>query len=241
MDRWFRHVWSSTRLSGPVFWSHVCSLCRERCLGRDLCQRCQAQVNESASRCSRCGLAGFSPTNCPDCAYTEFSFDQTVAGFCHKDHGRALVKQFKFDRRRSVGRVVSSLLLDAITQSDYVEWPEVIIPVPAHPLSRLVRGFSPVDDIAHDLSKALRIPVVQPFQAAYQRRPQRELSKSERFGQVSKKYTSRELSNLGWRYVVLVDDVMTTGATLSALSDQLRVLNVQKIHCWVASRTPFVE
>ena len=111
--------------------------------------------------------------------------------------------------------------------------------MPTHPLSRFARGFSPADDIAQDLSKALRIPVVQPFKALYQRQPQRKLSRKERFQQVSSKYLFRKRKRVHWRYVALVDDVMTTGATLSVLSQCLKRQGVEQVHCWVASRTPF--
>jgi competence protein ComFC len=100
---------------------------------------------------------------------------------------------------------------------------DVIVPVPLHADRRRERGYNQVDMIARPLAKRLRLPFRPYLLARTKPRPARlVLSRSEHWDSVRGAYTTREGLRVDKLRILLVDDVMTTGATLDACSRALR-------------------
>jgi ComF family protein len=115
-------------------------------------------------------------------------------------------------------------LHNRLVREDAARWKaDVVVPVPLHAERRRERGYNQVDMIARPLAKKLRLPFRPYLLARTRPRPARlVLSRTEHWESVRNAYATREGLRVDKLRILLVDDVMTTGATLDACSRALR-------------------
>lgn len=110
---------------------------------------------------------------------------------------------------------------------------DAVVAVPLHCRRRVHRGF----DQAHDLAALLGLPVVRALRRHRATRTQAELTARERQDNVYDAFSPRRrASALEGAVVVIVDDVMTTGATLEACAAVLRKAGAREIRALTAAR-----
>ena len=152
----------------------------------------------------------------------------------------ALVQRFKFNRNHACGRVLCEELAFAVREAgSALPRPDALVPVPLHRGRHLSRLFNQAELLARFVGSRQDIPVharllcrVRPTQAqsgldARSRRRNTRGAFHCRYGLASK-----------LRHVALVDDVMTTGATLTACVRELRRAGVDEVSLWVVARAP---
>ena len=108
------------------------------------------------------------------------------------------------------------------------------VPVPLHPWRRLSRGFNQ----AHDLARALHLPVVRALRRCRATRPQEHLTATARRHNVAGAFALAHLApgaDLAGAVVVLVDDVHTTGATLQSCARVLKDAGVREVRAVTAA------
>jgi ComF family protein len=129
--------------------------------------------------------------------------------------------------------VLLELLLAGLPQPAR-DWPEALVAVPLHPSRARERGF----DQGHWLARRLARQLERPLMPAVRVRntpSQRDLPRKARFTNLRRAF--RVTSPLPTR-VVLLDDVMTTGATLDALASACRKAGAEEVEAWAIARTP---
>jgi ComF family protein len=123
----------------------------------------------------------------------------------------------KSDLARELGKLYGKILLDSGFKSIW----DQIVPVPLHPLKQQRRGYNQSEQFAIGLSKVLEIPVVIALERTKFTETQTKKSRLQRLDNVEEVFClSRDLS-IANKSVMLVDDVMTTGATLCACANVL--------------------
>ena len=148
---------------------------------------------------------------------------------------RRIVHAFKYDGRRVLAPRLAALMREA--GADLLAGADAVIPVPLHPWRALRRGFNQADDLA----RALGPPVWRVLRRTRHGPPQAALPAARRHANVraafalrlDKPWSARRLRN---RSVVLVDDVMTTGATLEACARVLTAAGVRRVIALTAAR-----
>lgn len=103
--------------------------------------------------------------------------------------------------------------------------PDLLIPVPSHWTRQIIRGYNPADELAMLLGGALAIPCHQMIGRQRATAPQITLSRKQRQENVKKAFYIHNIDELnlyGTRHIVLIDDVMTTGATLTQIARLIR-------------------
>jgi len=116
---------------------------------------------------------------------------------------------------REYGRMLSDLYAD--------QKPDLIIPVPLHPKKKHKRGYNQAACFGEGLSQSLLIPMEEHFlvRAVYQT-SQTHKGRLDRFQNVLAAFKAKNMNQLSGKHVLLVDDVLTTGATLEACAIQLQ-------------------
>ena len=133
-----------------------------------------------------------------------------------------MIHALKYGGRRSLARPLAMMIREAA--GDWLRAADAVVPVPLHPLRRWRRGFNQADDIA----RCLGLPVIRPIRRARQTRPQMELPRSVRLRAVRgafrlvRRHAGRGPSAIRGRTLLLLDDVITTGATVEACAALLR-------------------
>ncbi len=133
-----------------------------------------------------------------------------------------LIHQLKYKGRPEVGVAVGKLYGYELMQSDYFNTVTTIIPVPLHPKKQKKRGYNQSDCFAEGLSKSMNVEA--DFKTLYRESDSETQTRKSRFNRwqnVETIFQLRDLTTLQGKHVLLVDDVITTGATFEACAQTL--------------------
>src|SRR5262249_43205741 len=160
---------------------------------------------------------------CPACQERTYSFDR-VRSFALYD--RALVKAvllLKFERIDPLAAWFAARLAEAIEREPQELAADLVVPVPLHSVREKERGYNQANLLAKPLAKRLKLPRQEALLVRTRPRPdKRLLSLDERWASVRGAFATRPGTQVDNRRVLLVDDVLTTGATLDACARALR-------------------
>lgn len=144
------------------------------------------------------------------------------------------MRGFKYHGQLPHGRVLGTLLAEAVLESGTV-LPQLLVPVPLHPDRERERGYNQAWELARVTGSILEVPV-DPTLCARTRatQPQANLEAMARQQNLAGAFAVRRAP--GVAHVALVDDVLTTGATLGALATVLLRSGVQRVDAWAVAR-----
>lgn len=205
--------------------------------GHDLCTLCAATLPYLRVSCPRCARPLFETVLCEDCRRHPPAFDRAFALFHYEEHGETgyLIKALKFGARYPCARLLGSLLAERVCQQR--ERPEAIVPVPLHPRRYRQRGFNQAIEIGRVVSSQLHIPLMPRLcRRVRYTDAQAQLSAVERHKNVSDAFEAKGTS-LPYRHLAVLDDVVTTGATVNEVAIALRRIGVEKVEVWACART----
>lgn len=137
-----------------------------------------------------------------------------------------LLHKLKYKGRSDIGVFMGKKFgSELIKQPEYCEFDE-IIPVPLHPNKMKTRGYNQSERIAFGLSKAMKIPVdTKSLKRRTFTETQTRKTRMERWENVSNVFEADPSVNLNNKHVLLVDDVLTTGATIEGCATALLAKN----------------
>ncbi len=214
----------------------ICLLCGgSGCAGRDLCQACAYALPRNAPACLRCALPLPYPSDepCGLCQKHPPAFDRSIALFRYEEPVRHLIHALKFHHQYACANLLGDLLADAVNAQAVK--PEVIIPVPLHSSRYRERGFNQSLEIARILSRRLVIPLdYRSCIRIHATQAQTQLDAKERARNLKKAFAV--VKPMPYAHVAILDDVVTTGATVNELAKTLRQAGVQRIDVWACAR-----
>jgi ComF family protein len=212
-----------------------CLVCREPGIaGRALCGACTAVLPWMPHACDRCAqpLPAGDP-RCGACLRRPPPLDAVVAAFDYRFPVDRLLPRFKFHRDLAAGALLGTCLAEATADATR---PDALVPIPLHIARLRTRGYDQALELARSLSRrqglTLRTDLLQRVRATA---PQSRLDARARRRNVRHAFAVAALPDMP-AHVVLVDDVMTTGATLHAAAAVLRRAGVARIDAWVCAR-----
>lgn len=203
--------------------------------GLNLCAACRDDLPWLKSACPRCALPMPGAQQlCGACQRHPPRFDTGIALFQYAPPIDRLLLQLKFAAGLHHARLFAALLATRLLVN--APKPDCIIPVPLHPRRQRERGFNQAVEIARPLAKQLGCQLdLQTCIRTRSTPSQATLSASQRRNNLRGAFSlTRPLQA---RHVALVDDVMTTGSTLNALSNLLRHAGAERIDVWLCART----
>ena len=211
-----------------------CLLCQAASGERLLCASCESELPASASACPRCALPGSSNAECGACIADPPHYDASRAAFIYAYPVDALIQALKYGGQLALAGLFAHKLYQRLEKAGGVD---LIIPLPLHPARLTERGFNQAAEIAKVLSRLSGIAM----DARLARRvrntaAQTALPWRERAANMRQAVScERDLSGVR---VAVVDDVMTTGATLDEFARTLKRSGAARIENWVVARTP---
>jgi ComF family protein len=146
------------------------------------------------------------------------------------DSYQKLIHRFKYDKRVPLGRRLAKRLAQRLVQgNDFVNC-DLVIPVPLHRARRRERGFNQSQVLAEGISETTNVPLAGDIlKRKKNTKDQTHLNAQERAENVRDAFTVTDAANLDGKNVILVDDVMTTGATLNECARILREAGAARI------------
>jgi ComF family protein len=216
-----------------------CLLCGQAGAGqRDLCDGCAAQFVRNAVSCPRCALPLAAPAPlCGECLRREPRFATAYAPFIYCSPLDQLITRLKFGRNLAAGRVLAEVWIDAWSTAP-PRLPEALIPVPLHAQRLRERGYNQALELARPLAAAWRIPLSDNALVRTRSTPaQSNLQANQRRRNLRGAFSVATHAALP-AHVALLDDVMTTGATLHECTRTLLRAGVERVDVWVLARAP---
>lgn len=238
---------ASLRIESTLALKALCVVCLTPTRNDSLCGACQTALPANACACLQCALplpetmagtaAGRMPAThkCGPCHHRSPAFDRTIAPWRYEFPVSGIIGRFKYGGQRAYGQPLARGLAGLIA-ARAEPLPELLIPVPMHPRKLRRRGFNQSEEVAHWLSRQLRIPVSRRLLLRiHQSDAQSTLRRRQRLKNLKGAFrvTDRIPS-----HVALIDDVMTTGATAEELSRLLKKNGAREVEVWVLARTP---
>lgn len=223
----------------------ICIVCGQSANRQfSICRDCDDELPRMGECCRRCGIEfeGRLSHNscCASCRLTPPAFESCNAAFPYVSPINKLVADFKFSARFDIGYSLSRVLARKFN-AHYRETnkPDFLLPVPAHRSRLSERGFNQALEICNVLSSHSRVPSLHSaLRKVRNTQPQTSMaSAAARRGNLHNAFTVNRADSLeGARHIALVDDVVTTMATVEAVSRLLRAQLGCRVDVWCLAR-----
>lgn len=203
----------------------------------EICPACgKLTVERPSPICTRCRRDIFASPSCP----TTFSPGIHVIWSCRAYEGalKNCVRAFKYGGIKRLswvfGQLIDSFLAENGAPSGSAD---IIIPVPLHPLRSLSRGYNQAELIAVALSSASSISVCRrTLLKTRNTTAQMGLSREQRLRNLKGSFAVVDKSRVAGKTVLLVDDVITTGATLETCAEELLRAGASSVKAFTLAR-----
>lgn len=199
----------------------VCPACLSKPKPLDaeyFCVQCRSPFRsrfplDEQGRCALCrrGLRGF------DAAYS-FGF--------YEDELRELIHVFKYGRVQTLAGPLGRLLRSALPREQTFD---AMVPLPLYWRKRWTRGFNQAELLAQEIGRCTHIPVENALRRVKNTAAQAGLTNSKRRLNVSGAFRARRNAGLNGKRILLIDDVMTTGATAASCARALRMAGAKEV------------
>lgn len=218
-----------------------CPICGGPSRGGALCSQCAGLMEKYGEEhcCARCGRwpasgAAFygqcAARLCQDCREEDWPFVLARAAFPYEGVFREAVHRFKYAGKRAISRPLAGLMAAVVQKEPLYQEAGLIIPVPLTPEKTRRRGFNQAELLAREVGEQLKIPVKPAWIVkTVETTPQAGLSRSARKTNLENAFIFAGNSSIGGKGVLLVDDVFTTGSTMSAAATVVRAAGAGRV------------
>ena len=185
-----------------------------------------------APHCPVCARPTVQGEICGHCLATPPAFNRTAAAFSYQFPVDRLIGLMKYHEQIAVTQAFAKKLIQRI---DSTRLPDYLIAMPLHPAKLRSRGFNQAQLLAAPISHHFDIPLLSGCCHRLRDTPsQTSLPWHERHRNVRDAFGCER--NLSGKHVALVDDVMTTGASLNELASAVKIQGAGEISLWVVAR-----
>jgi ComF family protein len=207
-----------------------------------LCADCQSRAPRiNAPFCAKCSEPFFGAItqtfSCANCEHRTLHFDAAVAAYRSRGLVRQLVHDFKYGRQRHLRHPLAEWLgetmLDARLRDRRFD---LIVPVPLHAARERERGFNQATLLAELLAARLRLPLRPVLERIRYTTTQTAYDRAERMENLQDAFRLRKNRDVRQLRVLLIDDVLTTGSTLSECARVLKAAGAISVHAATAAR-----
>lgn len=237
---------SLTESALTLLYPDVCQQCYEtRATPADgyVCASCWRQVRFIVPPiCDRCGLPFEGKIGdafeCGNCDEMELHFSRARSAVAAKGMVLDILHRWKYSRALWFEPFLAGLLIREAAPALREERWDLIVPVPLHPVKQAEREFNQAEHLVRHLSAATAIPANNGIvRRVNPTRTQTLLTRAERARNVSRAFASGPAAKAARdRRIVLIDDVLTTGATTSACAQVLKSCGAADVCVWTVAR-----
>ena len=226
-----------------LFYPATCVVCSADVERPDyVCESCRSRAPRITSpfcaKCSEPFSGAITQTfSCANCAHRILHFDSAVAVYRSRGLVRKLVHEFKYGRQRHLRHPLAEWLGETMSDSRLRGRRfDLIVPVPLHPARERARGFNQAMLLAELLARQVAVPLRTVLERIRYTKTQTAYDRAERMENLRDAFRLRKNMNVRELHVLLIDDVLTTGSTLSECARVLKEAGAISVHAATAAR-----
>lgn len=210
-----------------------------------VCDRCARSVRWIRPPfCYRCGLpfegALTQVFECSNCRDQSWAFESARAAVVAEGITLEIIHRYKYHEALWFEPFLANLLTQAATPTLLGAGWDYLVPVPLHPVRERERGFNQAERLARHLGNHCGIPLAPTLLDRAEFTPtQTRLSRAQRTDNVQEAFKPRPNARLNGQNCVIVDDVLTTGATTNAVAQTLQAMGSGNVLVWSVARAAF--
>jgi ComF family protein len=231
---WMQQAPGSVLLAMRRLLPQTCTLCGIASGDFLLCISCSVALPSLVCACPVCALPAPTSSACCDCVARPPPFSAAIAPWVYAFPVDRLVHAFKYSGRLALAEPFASALVAAIERRARPP-PDALVALPLSPARQRDRGFNQAGEIARRVAQAIGRPLVAGLARTRDSPPQAALAWADRARNVRGAFLANR--SLAGRRIAIVDDVMTTGATLGAAARAARRAGALEVEVWVVART----
>ncbi len=196
--------------------------------GSGVCPACRAAIVLNrppfCRKCSRYLGSHIKQIFCKECRNAKPSFDFAWSACLYEDPLKELIHLFKYNQKTQLRRLFADAMISFIKGYDLdIGQFDAIVPIPLSSTRLRERGYNQAHLLAKELAQAFSIPVEENhLRRARHTGPQSFLDEKQRWTNIKGAFTIRKLKNLQHKNILLIDDLLTTGATASEAARVLK-------------------
>ncbi len=191
-----------------------------------LCPVCDADLSslQAHPACRLCGLPlPLADGDCPYCFNRGVAhYEQVLRLATLGDPLRPLIHKIKYSRRWTLAEFLADRLRSAAAVATALQQADAVLPVPLHFRRRFERGFNQAEVFARHLARPTHLKLIQPVERVRDTPTQTRLSRQQREQNLRGAFALLDPRAVAGKHLLVIDDVMTTGATLRALAQALQ-------------------
>jgi ComF family protein len=212
----------------------ACVLCKAPSGDALVCDGCSSDMPRIADACPRCALPSQDNLACGACLAKPPPFDTAIAAWRYAFPADRLLQAFKYAGTLALAEPFAAAVAESLRMRNAV-MPDCVIAMPLSQRRQRERGFNHAHEIARRLSSHVDVPLANALWRTRDAPPQAGLTLRERMRNVRDAFDAG--TSVAGLAVAIVDDVMTTGATIGAAARALRRAGAVRIDAWVVART----
>jgi len=217
----------------------ICIHCKKPLAPEDytfqLCRECRETIALNlppfCQKCSR-PLADITRTHCRTCEETPHYFDRAWGTIIYNDTAQDLIHVFKYGGKTSLRHYFGHCLTQFWSvYQNFLPQPELIIPIPLHAARRRERGYNQSELLAQKISHHCAIPLAADCLLRQRWTPnQATQSRKERWTNIFGAFKIKKPNSIQAKNILLIDDLYTTGATVSEAARVLKMAGAQTVN-----------
>jgi ComF family protein len=212
----------------------ACALCRADSGDALLCDACRAGLPRIVAACPRCALPSAGALVCGACLAQPPPYVAAVAAWAYAFPADRLLHAFKYRGELALAEPLAQALCTALAARS-AALPDCIVAIPLSPQRQRTRGFNHAREIARRVASASGVPLADGLRRTRDTPAQAALRLADRAANLRGAFDAR--GDFAGRSVAIVDDVMTTGATLEAAASALLAAGALRVEAWAVART----
>ena len=231
------------RAIASLLYPPACTICSASVAASEyLCAECDAKITRIVPPfCAKCSepFAGAisGAFTCANCDHRTLHFDAAVAAYRSRGIVRRVMLDFKYGRQIHLRHPVARWLLAALDDERLRSRRfNIIIPVPLHPARERQRGFNQASLLAELVSAHVSIQAKPALERIRYTTTQTAFDRAERMENLHGAFRLRKNADVRDLHVLLIDDVLTTGSTLSECARVLKEAGARSVHAATAAR-----
>ncbi|MFO7821231.1 MAG: ComF family protein [Lentisphaeria bacterium] len=215
------------RIETLVF-PNLCPACKQERIATHnsigVCNTCaKSLIPLPTPRCKACGgIVDGVLEVCGECAANPCrNWDHAVTVYAYGSYVRHLIHRFKYRGTVELAPGFARVMADSLTAHSVLQ-PDAIIAVPMHWRRKFMRGYNQAEILASLIGRIISVPCIRPLKRTKNSKRQATLDFDKRRKNVEQVFSAKRKTNLEGYHIVLIDDILTTGATLDSATIALK-------------------